>query len=212
MWTRALVAIALAGFLGLTARALSHYSYVEFLQATTANAVVSVLFFDLVICLGLIAVSIYRDARGRGISPWPYVAIGASLGVAGPLLYLLRRPRREEPEVEVPSVPSWVLLPILVAFTAATAVALHRYGYAAFLFFAGANEATSFCSSTSRSPYARRRLDGEARSRRAAYLPFSLSRSSSARSDPSRTSSPADFGGRGSVWLEPSPWPRERSR
>ena len=142
MWTRALVAMALAGFLALTARALSHYSYVGFLDAATANAVVSVMFFDLVICLSLIAVWIYRDARRLGISPWPYIAIGASFGVAGPLLYLLRRPRREEPLVEVPRAATTVLLPVLLAFTAATLVALYRYGYASFLFFAGANEAT----------------------------------------------------------------------
>lgn len=53
MSIRALVVIVLAGFLALTARALSHYGYFEFLQAVTANAVLSVLFFDLVISLSL---------------------------------------------------------------------------------------------------------------------------------------------------------------
>ena len=79
MRNRALLAIVLVGFLALTARALSHYSYLEFLEAATENAVVSVLFLDLVICLSLIAVWMYQDARKLGMSPWPYIALGASL-------------------------------------------------------------------------------------------------------------------------------------
>ncbi len=142
MWTRTLLSFVLAGFLALTARALSHGSYLEFLQAATANAVVSVLFLDLVISLSLIALWIYRDARRLGISPWPYIALGAGFGVAGPLLYLVRRPRREETFAEVPQVASAILLPVLLGFTAATIAALYRYGYASFVFFAGANEAT----------------------------------------------------------------------
>jgi hypothetical protein len=140
MFFRALNAIVLAGFLALTVRALSRYSYVGFLEAVTANAVLSVLFFDLVICLSLIAFWIYRDAPKLGISPWPYIVLGASLGVAGPLLYLLRRPRRpfEEPAL----VPSKALLPVLIAFTAATAFAIYRHGYLAFVSYALANEAT----------------------------------------------------------------------
>lgn len=140
MSTRPLVAIVLAGFLALTARALSHYSYLEFLQAVTANAVLSVLFFDLVICLSLIAVWIYADARKLGLSPWPYIALGASFGVAGPLVYLLRRPRG--PFEASPRVPPSVLLPVLVAFTAATAFAIYRHGYLAFVSYALTNEAT----------------------------------------------------------------------
>jgi hypothetical protein len=140
MFPRALTAAVLAGFLALTARALSHYSYLEFLEATTASAVLSVLFFDLVICLSLIAFWIYRDARRLGVSPWPYIVLGASLGVAGPLLYLLRRPRR--PFEEAPRVPSILLLPVLVAFSAATAFAIYRQGYLAFVSEALANEAT----------------------------------------------------------------------
>jgi len=174
MWTRALVAIALAGFLGLTARALSHYSYVEFLQAATANAVVNVLFFDLVICLGLIAVWIYRDARRLGIAPWPYIAIGASFGVAGPLLYLLRRPRRGASPEDVPRARPMVLLPVLVAFTAATLFAIYRHGYASFLMFAGANDATQllFVDLSLSLILVAIWMVRDARARKSAYLPF----------------------------------------
>jgi hypothetical protein len=173
MWTRALVAIALAGFLGLTARALSHYSYVEFLQAATANAVVSVLFFDLVICLGLIAGWIYRDARRLGIAPWPYIAIGASFGVAGPLLYLLRRPRGAAP-ADVSPVPPTVLLSVLVAFTAATAFAIYRHGYTAFVSYALVNEATQllFVDLALSLTLVAVWMVRDARTRKAAYLPL----------------------------------------
>jgi len=174
MWTRILVAIALTGFLGLTARALSHYSYAGFLEAATANAVVSVLFFDLVIGLSLIAFWIYRDARRLGITPWPYIAIGASFGVAGPLLYLLRRPRRQEPPEDAPRLHPMVLLPILAVFTAATLVALYRYGYASFVFFAGANEATQllFVDLALSLTLVAVWMVRDARARKAAYVPF----------------------------------------
>jgi hypothetical protein len=174
MWTRTLVAIALAGFLALTARALSHYSYVGFLEAVTANAVVSVLFFDLVICLSLIAVWIYRDARRLGITPWPYIAIGASFGVAGPLAYLLRRPRRGGPFEDVPRAAPRVLLPVLVLFTAATLFAIYRYGYASFVFFAVANEATQllFVDLSLSLILIAIWMVWDARAHKGAYLPF----------------------------------------
>jgi hypothetical protein len=174
MWTRTLVAIALAGFLALTARALSHYSYVGFLEAVTANAVVSVLFFDLVICLSLIAVWIYRDARRLGITPWPYIAIGASFGVAGPLAYLLRRPRCGGPFEDAPRAAPRVLLPVLVLFTAATLFAIYRYGYASFVFFAVANEATQllFVDLSLSLVLIAIWMVRDGRSVRAAYLPF----------------------------------------
>jgi Terpene cyclase DEP1 len=173
MWIRALLAIALTGFLALTARAFSHYSYFEFLQAATANAVVSVMFFDLVIGLSLIAVRIYRDARRLEISPWPYIAIGASLGVAGPLLYLLRRPRGAEP-AELSPVQPTVLLPVLGAFTAATAFAVYRHGYTAFVTYALSNEATQllFVDLALSLTLVAVWMVRDARARKAAYLPF----------------------------------------
>ncbi len=173
-WTRALVAIVLAGFVALTVRALLHYSYLEFLDAATANAVVSVMFFDLVICLSLIAFWIYRDARALGISPWPYIALGASFGVAGPLLYLLRRPRREASFEDRPRSASIILLPTLAVFTTATLYAIYRYGYVSFLFFAAANEATQllFVDLAISLALVAVWMVRDARSRKAAYVPF----------------------------------------
>jgi hypothetical protein len=142
MWLRASIALVLAGFLALTARALAANGYVGFFEQAFANSVVSVLAFDLVICLGLIFVFIYHDARKLGMSPWPYIAIGACFGVAGPLLYLLRRLGRKEAFVDPPRIPAGILLPVLFAFAAATAFAIQQHGYTAFLTYALVNEAT----------------------------------------------------------------------
>jgi hypothetical protein len=173
-WIRALIAIVLAGFLALTVRALLHYSYIGFLEAATANAVVSVILFDLVICLGLIAVWIHRDARNLGISPWPYIALGACLGVAGPLLYLLRRPRCEPSFGDEPRNAWRVLLPTLILFTAATLFAIYQYGYLSFLVFAAANEATQllFVDLALSLTLVAVWMVRDARARNAPYLPF----------------------------------------
>jgi hypothetical protein len=142
MWLRASIALVLAGFLALTARALAAYGYVGFFEQAFANSVVSVLAFDLVICLGLIFVFIYHDARKLGMSPWPYIAIGAGFGAAGPLLYLLRRLGRKEPFADAPQIPMGILLPVLFAFSASTAFAIYQHGYIAFITYALANAAT----------------------------------------------------------------------
>ena len=174
MWIRASIAIVLVGFLALTARALIAYGYVGFFEQAFANAVVSVLAFDLVICLSLIAVFIYHDARKLRISPWPYIAIGASLGVAGPLLYLLRRLSRKEPVADVPRLSPSILAPVLIAFTAATAFSNYRHGYIAFVSYALATEATEllFVDLALSLVLVSIGLVRDARSRGARYLPY----------------------------------------
>jgi hypothetical protein len=173
-WTRALFGIVLAGFLALTVRALLHYSYLEFFRAATANAVLIQMLFDLVICLSLVALWIYRDARRLGISPWPYIGLGAGFGVAGPLLYLLRRPRREASFEDAPPSASMALLPTLAVFTALTLYAIYQYGYLSFLYFAAANEATQllFVDLALSLTLVAVGMARDARSRKAAYLPF----------------------------------------
>lgn len=46
---------------------------------------------DLAIALGLVAVWMLIDARKHGLSITPYLLLTATLGSAGPLLYLIRR-------------------------------------------------------------------------------------------------------------------------
>jgi hypothetical protein len=140
MANRALVAAVLAFFLALTARTLTRYSYLEFVQAVTANPVVTTLSVELVIGLALVFVWIHRDARKAGITPWPYIAIGASLGVAGPLLYLLRRPSTAA-EVVPPSLRRIPL--VFLAFAGGAGVlAIALTGGSVFLPYVLANEST----------------------------------------------------------------------
>jgi hypothetical protein len=55
------------------------------------NAWSAVLLTDLVIALAMVCTWVYRDARRRGKSPAPYIALTLATGSIGPLLYLLVR-------------------------------------------------------------------------------------------------------------------------
>ena len=85
--------ILLLGFLDLTAYAVYVHGLVGLFELATANAVTILLFTDLMIALTLAMVWMWRDARDRGVSPLPYVALTLALGSVGPLLYLIRRER-----------------------------------------------------------------------------------------------------------------------
>jgi hypothetical protein len=88
------LSLVLADFVGLEAYAVYQYGYVGVFEAVLANGATTVAFVDLVIALGLVSVWLWQDARGRGISPLPYLALTAALGSVGPLLYLIRREGR----------------------------------------------------------------------------------------------------------------------
>lgn len=94
---RVVLAVVLAGFVTLTLRVLTEQSYREFVETATANAATVLLLLDLAICLSLASVWIVQDARRHGIAAWPFVLLSAAFGAAGPLLYLIRRPRRPAP-------------------------------------------------------------------------------------------------------------------
>ena len=90
---RMVLPAVLAGFVALTVRVLIEQSYAEFVETATANAATGLLFLDLVVFLGMACVWMIQDARRHGIAAWPFVALSAAFGAAGPLLYLIRRPR-----------------------------------------------------------------------------------------------------------------------
>src|SRR5262249_5854383 len=46
---------------------------------------------DLVIALTMVSVWIFRDAKKRGVSPLPYVALTMTTGSIGSLFYLLKK-------------------------------------------------------------------------------------------------------------------------
>ncbi len=83
--------VVMADFVGLTAYAVYHHGYFAFFDAFFGNAIGLQVFFDLCIALVLFTVWMWRDARERGLSPMPYLALMLTLGSIGALAYLIRR-------------------------------------------------------------------------------------------------------------------------
>jgi hypothetical protein len=180
MFFRALVALVLAAFLALNGVVLVRFGYPGFFETATSNPVVLQFFVDLTISLSLVGIWIYRDARSLDLSPWPFLVAGAFLGVAGPLAYILRRPRASKGRPGQESVPALhPLVPVvggsaLLLFAAFTFEVLSRYGYVSFLFYAGANEATRllFVDVALSTVFLCVLMVEDARARRASLAPF----------------------------------------
>ena len=85
----------LIGFLGLNAYVIYQYGYIGFLEQALANAATVAVFVDLTIALSLVLLWMWQDARERGVSVLPYIALTFVLGSVGPLLYLIRRFSKE---------------------------------------------------------------------------------------------------------------------
>lgn len=90
-WKSLLIALVLLDFLALTGLALWETGYVGLFQYQLATWAGVQVLVDLVIACGLIALWMYRDARQRGVNPWPYLVLTLFAGSIGPLFYLLRR-------------------------------------------------------------------------------------------------------------------------
>ena len=85
------IAVVLADLLAVTAWAVSREGVAAFYQFPWLSPVALQVSADLVIALGLVVVWMWRDARARGVSPLPYVAVTLVAGSFGPLLYLFTR-------------------------------------------------------------------------------------------------------------------------
>jgi hypothetical protein len=81
----------LIGFSAFSGYAVYQYGYIGLFEQGLANAATIQVFLDLTIALSLVMLWMWEDARKRGISPLPYVALTLTLGSVGPLLYLVRR-------------------------------------------------------------------------------------------------------------------------
>ena len=88
---RLVLGIVLLAFSGMSAWVTAIYGVRGIIEGATANGVTLLLFADLSIALGLVLMWLWQDARERGVSPLPYVALTLSFGSVGPLLYLFRR-------------------------------------------------------------------------------------------------------------------------
>src|SRR5215510_8916599 len=93
------------GFSALTAYTVYHYGYIGFFEQMATNVATITGFVDLTIALGLVILWMWQDARMQGISPLPYVILTFTLGSIGPLLYLIRR-FRKEPQLHAHTVRS----------------------------------------------------------------------------------------------------------
>src|SRR5262245_38752920 len=89
------LAVVLFDFSALTAYAVIQYGVLGVYELVLANAVTVMLLTDLTIALSMVLVWLWQDARQRGISPLPYVALTLAFGSVGPLLYLIRRVGRD---------------------------------------------------------------------------------------------------------------------
>jgi hypothetical protein len=92
--TRIVLGLVLLAFADLNAYVVWEHGYMGFLKLATANSATIAVLVDLTIALSLVAVWLWRDAKKRGVSPIPYLALMAGLGSIGPLVYLVLHGRR----------------------------------------------------------------------------------------------------------------------
>jgi hypothetical protein len=83
------IGLVLFAFADLNAYVVWEHGYLGFWQLVTANAATIAVTVDLTIALALVTVWMWRDARRRGVTLLPYLALTATLGSIGPLLYLV---------------------------------------------------------------------------------------------------------------------------
>ena len=89
---RIIPAIALAAFVFEGAAVLFITGVGASVDAMFANPVTRFMLFELALCLVMLSVWMWRDARQRGVNPVPYVAATLVLGAPGALFYFVRHP------------------------------------------------------------------------------------------------------------------------
>lgn len=68
------------------------HGYFGFLTLARAEDWAAQMLVDLVLALTIVMSWIIKDARARGVNPWPYIVATLFLGSVGPLAYLSLRP------------------------------------------------------------------------------------------------------------------------
>lgn len=103
---RLILYVVTLAFLDLTLAAVFYSSWQDIVDIfTSRNWWTWQLMADFLISLTLVTLWIVRDARRRGRSPWPWVALVLATGSLGPLIYLIARGRRSAlvPEAPLPA-------------------------------------------------------------------------------------------------------------
>ncbi|MEM7048685.1 MAG: DUF2834 domain-containing protein [Acidobacteriota bacterium] len=92
-WKKIVLTLVLVLFLAMTAMVLREHGYLGWFELVNANSATQLVMWDLTICLVLMGIWMFRDARRQQRTVWPYLILTAVVGVAGPLLYLILAPR-----------------------------------------------------------------------------------------------------------------------
>lgn len=85
------LSILVVDFLALTAWAVMEVGYFNIFAGILAGPGSILLGVDLLLAIGMVAAWMWVDARKHGLNVAPYLLLTATLGSAGPLIYLIRR-------------------------------------------------------------------------------------------------------------------------
>jgi hypothetical protein len=89
--TQIVLGLVLAAFGFESAWAVHQFGLVGVFEQIFSTFGGGLVFFDLAIALSLVMVWMWRDARARGATVWPYLIATLVLGSVGPLSYLIVR-------------------------------------------------------------------------------------------------------------------------
>ena len=90
-----LLSLVLIDFVAATAYVLWTYGLVGWIPPLFNEPVTMLVTFDLLIALGISTAWMVNDAKRRGVSVWPFIALTLSTGSTGPLLYAILKLRAE---------------------------------------------------------------------------------------------------------------------
>lgn len=91
--SRGILIALLLPFSALSVAAVAEHGVVGIFAHQFANLAGLQVLADLAIALVLVLAWLWRDARRRGRSPYPWIVLTLAAGSFGPLLYLLTAPR-----------------------------------------------------------------------------------------------------------------------
>ncbi len=94
-------AIVLTLFVAFSSWVVAQEGYFGFVTLAVTEPWGGQIFLDLCIALVLVSGWLIRDARSRGINPWPYVLTIPLLGSIPPLAYLVVRSLKKPAELSV---------------------------------------------------------------------------------------------------------------
>ncbi len=84
--------VVLADFLALTGWSLYAGGFETIIEQAFANPINIQVAVDLALAIGFVCTWIWKDAKSRGANPAPWVALTATTGSIGWLLYMVIRP------------------------------------------------------------------------------------------------------------------------